>query len=112
MNRARAGATSSRRQVPVAAERAQVGVAAPLDPREQGGVERIALRAVAALARAGALSFLGGRFLAHRAEKVAGADARCNRVRPGAPEGSPCIGAPPARSQPARLRLLRRGRFS
>ena len=51
--------------MPVAAELALVGGALASDPGEQRGIEGVALRAVAALARASAPAFVLGR-LFHR----------------------------------------------
>ena len=47
--------------MPVPAERALVGNTLPLDAGEQRGIERVALTAVAALARATPLAFFARR---------------------------------------------------
>lgn len=59
--------------MPVSAERALVGDTLPLDAGQERGIERVALRAVAALARATALAFFARRTvwarLGHRNRK-------------------------------------------
>src|SRR5438132_32562 len=47
----------ARRQVPMAANRTEVGFSPALDPREQGGIEGVGLRSIPAFPDAHALSF-------------------------------------------------------
>lgn len=73
--------------MPVAAERTTVSRTPALDSGEQRRIERIRLRAIAALARAHALTLVGGGFL-HRGENAATRDCRKEANGSGVRRGS------------------------